>query len=71
MPTTETTYDVTVSPPSSLRTGLNIVAAAVAVVICVVILTLLATTPSRLSARHAPAHGAAPITTLRTGQPGS
>jgi hypothetical protein len=65
MPTTETTYDATVLPPSSLRTELNIVAAAVAVVICVVILALLATVPPR-SARHALAHAAAPGTSVTT-----
>lgn len=47
MPTSETTYLVKVSPPSSLRTELNIVAAVVAVGICLVILALLAHTPPR------------------------
>jgi hypothetical protein len=65
MPTTEATYDVTVSPPSSLRTELNIVAAAVAVGICVVILALLASTPPLSPARHARAH-AAPGASVRT-----
>lgn len=52
MPTNETTYLVTVSPPSSLRTELNIVAAVVAVGICLVILALLANTPPPRSIHH-------------------
>lgn len=47
MPTTETSYRVRVSPPSSLRTELNVLAAVVAVGICLVILALLANTPTR------------------------
>lgn len=56
MPTTETTYRVRVSPPSSLRTELNIVAAVVAVGICLVILALLANTPPPGGAHHARPH---------------
>lgn len=62
MPTTETTYRVRVSPPSSLRTELNIVAAVVAVGICLVILALLANTPAP-GAAHA--HHARPATHAR------
>ena len=53
MPTTETTYRVRVSPPSSLRTELTIVAAVVAVGICLVILALLANAPPPGAAHHA------------------
>jgi hypothetical protein len=53
MPTTETTYRVRISPPSSLRTVLNILAAVVAVGICLVILALLANTPPPGAAHHA------------------
>jgi hypothetical protein len=53
MPTTETTYRVRLTPPSSLRTELNIVAAVVAVGICLVILALLASTPAPGTAHHA------------------
>jgi hypothetical protein len=53
MPTTEMTYRVSVSPPSSLRTELNILAAVVAVGICLVILALLANTPPPGAAHHA------------------
>jgi hypothetical protein len=60
MPTTETTYRVKVSPPTSLRTELNIVAAVVAVGICLVILALLATTPPPGAAHHARPHARAP-----------
>ena len=56
MPTTETTYRVRVSPPSRLRTELNIVAAVVAVGICLVILALLANTPPPGAAHQPPAH---------------
>jgi hypothetical protein len=56
MPTTETTYLVRVSPPSSLRTELNIVAAVVAVGLCLVILALLANTPPPGAAHHSRAH---------------
>ncbi len=52
MPTTETTYRVRLTPPSSLRTELNIVAAVVAVGICLVILALLANTPAPGAAHH-------------------
>lgn len=52
MPITETIYRVRVSPPSSLRTELNIVAAVVAVGICLVILALLANTPPPGAAHH-------------------
>jgi hypothetical protein len=52
MPTNETTYRVEVSPPSSLRTELNMVAAVVAVGICLVILALLANTPPPGAAHH-------------------
>jgi hypothetical protein len=52
MPTTETTYRVRVSPPSSLRTELNIVAAVVAVGICLVILALLVQAPPPGAAHH-------------------
>jgi hypothetical protein len=45
MPTTETIDDVRVSPPSGLRTELNIAAAVIAVCLCLVILALLANTP--------------------------
>jgi hypothetical protein len=50
MSTTERTDRVLNSPPSSLRTELNIVAAVVALGLCVLILAMLA---------HAPAPGAA------------
>lgn len=56
MPTTETTYRVRVSPPSSLRTELNVLAAVVAVGICLVILALLANTPTRHAAGHSAGH---------------
>lgn len=56
MPTTETTYRVDVSPPSSLRTELNVLAAVVAVGICLVILALLANTPPPRAAHHARSH---------------
>lgn len=56
MPITETTYRVRVSPPSSLRTELNIVAAVVAVGICLVILALLANTPPPGAAHRARPH---------------
>jgi hypothetical protein len=56
MSTTETAYRVTVSPPSRLRTELNIVAAVVAVGICLVILALLAHTPAPRAAHHAHRH---------------
>jgi hypothetical protein len=52
MPTTETTYRVPLTPPSSVRTELNIVAAVVAVGICLVILALLANTPAPRAAHH-------------------
>ena len=52
MPITETIYRARVSPPSSLRTELNIVAAVVAVGICLVILALLANTPPPGAAHH-------------------
>jgi hypothetical protein len=53
MPTTETTYQVRVSPPSNLRTELNILAAVVAVGICLVILALLANAPPPGAGHHA------------------
>jgi hypothetical protein len=56
MPTTETNYHVRVSPPSSLRTELNIVAAVVAVGICLVILALLANTPPPRASHQARPH---------------
>jgi hypothetical protein len=59
MPTTETFSDVTVSPPSSLRTELNLVAAAVAVGICLVILALLGNATPRPAAHHARGHAPA------------
>jgi hypothetical protein len=52
MPITETTRHVDVSPPSSLRTELNIAAAVVAVGLCLLILALLANTPSLRGAHH-------------------
>jgi hypothetical protein len=52
MPTTETTHRVGVSPESSLRMELNILAAVVAVGICLVILALLANTPAPGAAHH-------------------
>jgi hypothetical protein len=52
MPTTERTDRVLVSPPSSLRTELNIAAAVVAVGLCVLILAMLAHAPSRAAAAH-------------------
>lgn len=52
MSITETTRRVEVSPPSRLRTELNVVAAVVAVGICLVILALLANAPSRPAAKH-------------------
>lgn len=67
MPTTETTYRVRVSPPSSLRTELNIVAAVVAVGICLVILALLAHTPPPGAAHHVRPHAQA----LAAGRAGS
>ena len=63
MPTTETTYRVRLSAPSSLRTELNIVAAVVAVGICLVILALLANTPAPGVAPHARLHTRAPLRT--------
>jgi hypothetical protein len=54
MPITETTRHVDVSPPSSLRTELNIAAAVVAVGLCLLILALLAHTQSPRGA-HQPA----------------
>lgn len=63
MPTTETTYRVKLSPPSSLRTELNIVAAVVAVGICLVILALLANTPAPGAAHHVRAHMHASLST--------
>ena len=69
MPITETTYRVRVSPPSSLRTELNIVAAVVAVGICLVILALLANTPPPGAAHQAhprsPAHAVASASPVR------
>ncbi len=69
MPITETIYRVRVSPPSSLRTELNIVAAVVAVGICLVILALLANTPPPGAAHHGPprphAHAVAPASPVR------
>jgi hypothetical protein len=53
MPTNETTHRVRVSPPSSLRTEMNILAAVVAVGICLVILALLANTPPPRAAHRA------------------
>lgn len=53
MPTNETTYRIRVSPPSSLRTELNILAAVVAVGICLVILALLANAPPPRAAHRA------------------
>ena len=53
MPITETTYRVRVSPLSSIRTELNILAAVVAVGICLVILALLANTPPPGAVHHA------------------
>ena len=58
----ETTHRVRVSPPSSLRTELNILAAVVAVGICLVILALLANTPPP-GAAHA--HHVRPATQAR------
>ena len=54
MPITETTRRVDVSPPSSLRTELNIAAAVVAVGLCLLILALLANVRPR-TAHHPPA----------------
>lgn len=69
MPITETIYRVRVSPPSSLRTELNIVAAVVAVGICLVILALLANTPPPGAAHHGHprphAHAVAPASPVR------
>jgi len=45
MPNTETMHRVLGSPPSKLRTELNIAAAVVAVGLCLVILALLANAP--------------------------
>jgi hypothetical protein len=59
MPTTETFYDVTLSPPSSLRTELNIVAAVVAVGICLVIVALLGNAAPRTAGHHARGHAPA------------
>ena len=64
MPTTETIYRVRVSPPSSLRTELNILAAVVAVGICLVILALLANTPPPGAAHHARSGSRSPVRVL-------
>jgi hypothetical protein len=52
MTTTKLTYRVRVSPPSGLRTELNVVAAVLAVGICLVILALLADASARRAAHH-------------------
>ena len=64
MPTTETISRVSVSPRSSLRMELNIVAAVVAVGICLVILALLANTPPPGGTHHAPARPTASVVSL-------
>ena len=65
MPNTETTPRVSLSPPSRLRTELNVAAAVVAVGLCLVILALLANTPARHGTPHPRArpHAAAPSRT--------
>ena len=52
MPNTETTQRVLGSPPSRLRTELNVAAAVVAVGLCLVILALLANAPAPSGAHH-------------------
>jgi hypothetical protein len=52
MSTPEGTQRVLDSPPSSLRTELNIVAAVVALGLCVLILAMLAHAPRRGGPRH-------------------
>ena len=56
MPITETTRHDDVSPPSSLRTELNIAAAVLAVGLCLLILGLLASAPSRRGAADTRPH---------------
>jgi hypothetical protein len=64
MPTNEPTHRVRVSPPSSLRTEMNILAAVVAVGICLVILALLANTPPPRAAHRARSESHAPARAL-------
>jgi hypothetical protein len=56
MSTTERTDRVLVSPPSGLRTELNIVAAVIALGLCMLILAMLAHAPTRGAPHHAQAH---------------